>query len=65
MCLKFNRIANRIPEASLFPWGVGQMGGISGSNTHIPRHEDGPEQNSEHEAIVLEMDMIYDKKTRM
>jgi hypothetical protein len=65
MCLKFNRIANRIPEASLFPWEVGQMVWIGGSNTHIPSHEDGPEQNPEHKAVVLEMNVIHDKETRM
>jgi len=36
-----------------------------GSNTHIPSHEYRPKQNSEHETIVLEMNMIDNKETRM
>jgi hypothetical protein len=65
MCLKFNRTANRIPEASLFPWKPVRGSDSMDTNTHIPSHEDGPEQNSKHEAVVLKMNMVYDEETRM
>lgn len=35
------------------------------ADTHVTRHEDGPQQDSEHEAVVLEVDVVDDEKARV
>lgn len=67
MCLKLSNIANRIPLASLLPYSdiTIRYEQSAEENTNITGHEDRPEQDTEHETVVLEMYVVDDQKAGM
>lgn len=69
MCLKFNNTAKRKPLASLLPYDlpVSEVLCVEAdlNLTNVSYHENGPEENSEHEAVILKMDVIYNEKARV
>jgi len=69
MCLKLSKTAKRIPLASLLPWPsqiwLFQPVLQADLETHITSHQNRPEEDSEHESIVLEMYVVYNEEPRV
>lgn len=66
MCLKLSRTAKRIPLSSFLSFGTGSiMESMFSCEAHIASHQNRPQEDPEHEAIILKVDVIYDEKARM
>ena len=64
MCLKFSRTANRTPLASFLPFIHCQQDFLCAVIvTHVTRHENGPQQDTKHETIILEVYVVYNEET--